>query len=115
MAELPATRFDDLLLDAVKAIQAMVERGKGWEGALPEEKGRAVELGRGLAGERRYAKQAGDEALLARLESLKASAEAQLRMLDGRTTPGDEELAARLTDDIAAYTNAVTSSVSAAP
>jgi hypothetical protein len=103
MAEHPATRFDDLLLDAVRAIQAMAARSKAWEEAPAEEKGRAIELSRGVAGERRYAKQAGDEALLARLDALKASAEAQLRMLEGRTTPGDEELAARLASDADAY------------
>jgi hypothetical protein len=105
-ALLTVTRFDDLLLDAVTAIQTMVERGTGWEGAPPEEKGRAVELGRGIAGERRYAKQADDAGLLQRLDALQASATAQLRMLEGRTTPGDEELAARFTDDAKAYATA---------
>jgi hypothetical protein len=107
MAEQTATRFNDLLMEAVVAIQAMVQRGKGWDEASAEEKGRAVELGRGIAGERRYAKQVGDEVLLGRLDALKASAEAQLRMLEGRTTPGDEELATRLTADASAYAGAV--------
>jgi hypothetical protein len=97
------TRFDDVLLDALAAIQAIAERGKGWEGALAEEKGRAVELDRGLAGERRYALSTKNEAMLTQLEALKRSAEAQLRMLDGRTAPGDEELAVRLDADRAAY------------
>jgi hypothetical protein len=97
------TRFDDLLLDAVLAIQTMVSRGTGWEGAPPEEKGRAVELGRGIAGERRYAKHAEDAILLERLDALSASATAQLRMLEGRTTPGDEELAMRFAEDAKAY------------
>ena len=65
-----------------------------------------TELGRGLAGERRYAKQVADEALVASIDALKVSAEAQLRMLGGRTTPGDEELAARLDADVAAYKTA---------
>ncbi len=90
-------------MDALAAIHAMVERGTGWEGAPPEEKGRAIELARGIAGERRYAKQAGNEALAVRLDALKESGEAQLRMLEGRTTPGDEELAARLASDAAEY------------
>jgi hypothetical protein len=102
-AQVPLTRFDDLLLDAVAAIQAMVKRGKGWEQALPEHKGRAVELARGLAGERRYAKQAGEVSLLPLLDALQVSAEAQLRMLEGRTTPGDEERAARLTEHANTY------------
>ncbi len=106
MEEQAATRFDDLLLDALAAIQAIVRRGKGWDGAPADEKGRAVELGRGVAGERRFAKQTGNEALDARLVALKASAEAQLRMLDGRTQPGDEELAARLDADTSAYKTA---------
>jgi hypothetical protein len=103
MAQERPIRFDDLLLDAVTAIQAMVRRGTGWDGALPDEKGRAIELGRGLAGERRYAKQAGDEPLVLRLDALRASSEAQLRMLEGRTTPGDEELAGHLDSDAAEY------------
>jgi hypothetical protein len=103
MPQQPAIRFDDLLLDAVTALQAMVLRGKGWEEAPSEEKGRVVELGRGLAGERRYAKQVGDDGLVASLDALKVSAEAQLRMLEGRTKPGDEELAAKLDADVAGY------------
>ncbi len=107
MSQAPVTRFDDLLLEAVTTIQAMARRGKGWDEASPEEKGRVYELGRGLAGERRYAKQANDEALVAGLEALKASAEAQLRMLEGRTVPGDEELAARLDADVATYETSI--------
>lgn len=106
-----ATRFDDLLLDAVEAIRSMVRRGTGWDGAEPEEKGRAVELERGLAGERRYAKQAGDKDLLGCLDDLKASAEAQLRMLEGLTTPGDEALAVRFEIDAKAYVAIVGRSV----
>jgi len=106
MEQQTATRFDDLLLEAVTAIQAMVRRGTGWDGAASDEKGRVVELGRGLAGERRYAKQAGDGALLDSLDALRQSAEAQLRMLEGRTVPGDEELAARFDADAAAYAEA---------
>jgi hypothetical protein len=106
MTDANATRFDDLLMDAVGAIQLLAKQGKGWDVALPEEKGRVVELGRGLAGERRYAKQVGDSELTQRIEDLKASAEAQLRMLEGRTTPGDEELAARLDADATAYVTA---------
>jgi hypothetical protein len=106
MAEQAATRFDDLLLDAIAAIQAMVARGTGWDGAPPEEKGRAVELGRGVAGERRYAKLAKNEELLVHLYALEAAAEAQLRMLEGRTTPGDEDFAARLDESRAAYAKA---------
>jgi hypothetical protein len=106
MAEPTATRFDDLLMDAVGTIQTLAKRGKGWDVAEPEEKGRVVELGRGLAGERRYAKQIDDAELTLRIDDLKASAEAQLRMLEGRTTPGDEELAARLDADAAAYVTA---------
>ena len=97
------TRFDDLLLEAVAAIQAMVARGKGWEGAEADEKGRIVELGRGLAGERRHAKQVGDEELEAHLARLDESSRAQLRMLQGQTTPGDEELAERFNADVTAY------------
>ena len=107
MGEQIATRFDDLLLEAVAAIRAMAGRGTGWDAASPEEKGRAVELGRGIAGERRYAKQAGDAELLGELEALKSSAEAQLRMLDGRTVPGDEELATRFEADATAYASRV--------
>jgi hypothetical protein len=96
-------RFDDLLLDAVAAIQAMVARGKGWEDAPGDEKGRVAELVRGLAGERRHAKQAADPGLQADVDRLDASAHAQLRMLEGRTTLGDEELAERFNADVAAY------------
>ncbi len=103
MASQSAVRFDDLLLDAVAAIRGISTRGKGWDGATDAEKGRAVELGRGVAGERRYAKQTGDEVLLARVEALRLSAEARLRMLEGRTTPGDEEVAARFEADADAY------------
>jgi hypothetical protein len=115
MAHEPATRFDDLLLDAIAAIEAMVTRGTGWDGAPAEEKGRAAELGRGLAGERRYAKQAGHAALDTLLDSLKASAEARLRMLEGRTLPGDEELAARLGADAKAYITSARSSPADSP
>ena len=104
-AQLP-TRFDDLLLDAVHAIQEMGGAGKGWEGADPEQKGRAVELVRGLAGERRYAKQMGDAELLGRIERLEESSQAQLRMLEGRTTSGDEDLAGRLDSDVTSYSTA---------
>jgi len=100
------TRFDDLLLDAVAAIQSIVRRGTGWDGADAEEKGRAIELGRGLAGELRFAHQTGNEALAARIDSLRASAQAQLRMVEGRTVPGDEELAARFEADTLAYSEA---------
>jgi hypothetical protein len=112
MGQQAATRFDDLLLDAVSAIQAMVGRGTGWDGAAPEEKGRAIELGRGLAGERRYATQIGDTALVERLDALKASAQAQLRMLEGRTTPGDEELAVRFEADVVDYKKAISATSS---
>jgi hypothetical protein len=86
----------------------MVRRGTGWEGAEPGDKGRVVELGRGLAGERRYGRQIGDPTLVERVDALRESAEAQLRMLEGRTAPGDEELAARFDADAAAYEEAAT-------
>jgi hypothetical protein len=44
-----------------------------------------------------------NDALVDQIDTLRRSADAQLRMLDGRTTPGDEELAARLDDAAAAY------------
>jgi len=103
MADQTAIRFDDLLVEAVTAIQSMVRRGTGWEGALPEEKGRAIELDRGLAGELRYAKVMNEPALMGLVDALKMSAHAQLRMLEGRTTPGDEEVAGRFDSDVAAY------------
>jgi hypothetical protein len=103
MAQEIATRFDDLVLDAVTAIQAMARRGTGWDAAELQEKGRVVELGRGLAGERRYALKVGDAALVDRLEALRASARAQLRILEAKPSPGDDELAARLESDVAEY------------
>ena len=50
MAQELATRFDDLVLDAVTAIQAMVRRGTTWEGAELQEKGRVVEADAGSRG-----------------------------------------------------------------
>lgn len=115
MAQELATRFDDLVLDAVTAIQAMVRRGTTWEGAELQEKGRVVELGRGLAGERRYALKVGDDGLAERLDALRASARAQLRMLEGKAIPGDEELAARLASDVAEYEKAAVRDCSRSP
>jgi hypothetical protein len=103
MGEQGPTRFDDVLCDALVAIRAMTTRRDGWEKAPPDERGRAIQLSRGLAGERRFALQTANEALLAKLDALRLSSEAQLRMLEGRTIPGDEELAGRLAGDVAAY------------
>lgn len=100
------TRFDDLLLDALTVIRAMLVRKIGWDDADPEEKGRALELERGLAGELRYARKEGNEALVLRLEALKRSAGARLRMLEGRTLPGDEDLALSFEEDAEAYAKA---------
>ena len=86
MPQEPATRFDDLLLAAVAAIQAMTRRGKPWEETPEGDRGRAFELDRGIAGERRYARQAENQKLLLAIDALKASASARLRMLEGLPT-----------------------------
>jgi len=106
MPQEPATRFDDLLLDAVAAIQAMTRRGKPWEETPEGDRGRAFELDRGIAGERRYARQAENQKLLLAIDALKASASARLRMLEGLTTEGDEKLAKRLDKDAVRYATA---------
>ena len=115
MGQETAARFDDVLLDAVTVILAMATRNVGWDAAEADEKGRAIELARGLAGEARRARQRGDEALSAILETLKESASAQLRMLEGLTVPGDEALAGRLRADVDVYRQALQREDASAP
>ncbi len=115
MAQEIGTRFDDLVLDAVTVILALARRGKGWDAAKRKDKGRMIELGRGLAGERRYALKVGDAALVDRIDALRTSARAQLRMLEGNPDPGDAQLAARLESDVAEYQKAARREASSPP